>query len=307
MYGGVPGAVVFFPLDTPGTNTHMALDISPPSAEDASGGQRGLVSCLAVGSAPAAMAAELGCASLEILAVGTYAGDVGVYVTDPEWILGALESQRRAPPARAKYSAAYAVGGEGMCLCGWRVCEGNGIAQPHILFVATRQSNAILVYDTNYLYGMAHPFRFPRPPASDPALLARLPRLFRTPQRSTFDIDASGHDIVAGGPGNGDESTRRPLEVRTVSPRVSWDAHNDAVGSVAFHPASYALVLSACGARHWDTEPRCASPAHADTAACDAGAPHPDADALDAREEGGVCARAPHSLDARATITQWTA
>jgi len=96
-----------------------------------------------------------------------------------------------------------------------------------------RCSQHILVFDTNYLYGMANPYEFQLVSATERALVATLERPANNYQRLWFDIDHQGDFLVAG-----DEfgfirvwSWALILKqdfngARTVPPLSKWKAHN---------------------------------------------------------------------------------
>lgn len=202
LYGGLSGAVALIPLSIPGTNTHVTLDIN--TSEDPRGGQRGIVSTIAVGSAPLALDDSGGL--IEIIAVGTFAGDVGLYVTEPSWIEPLIEETVSPRHGSHKVVAAGAL-----CVAGWHMGSGSGIQQvrlclqlvfhpvhKHILFVSTRRSPHIHVLDTRYLYGMVEPFHFARL-GDETRLSALLQRnATDTHQRLWIDISDDGRWVVSG-------------------------------------------------------------------------------------------------------------
>ncbi|WFD49741.1 hypothetical protein GLX27_004426 [Malassezia furfur] len=223
LFGGLTSAVALCPLATPGANRHSVLDLAP-SQDSAGAGQSGIISALAPGWAPRVFDEENEGRPLEILAVGTFGGTIGLYVTDAHWLANAadvLYNEYGNPP---RHGASEVVPGHRVCLAGWRLAEGKGITQlawhptqRNILVVAARRSSFLYVYDTGYLYGTSTPFSFERRSTEDPALLAKLPRpAVDTHQRFWFDLDEHGDYIVTG-----DECGTIPL----VPPSLEWHAH----------------------------------------------------------------------------------
>jgi hypothetical protein len=95
--------IAIFDLSLPGINTHISLPLSPPkravSKGKAAAGQRGQISCLAV------VQDHFAGTSKELLAVGTFAGTIGIYHM-----------------GEGTYSA------EERCLVGWDECSA-GVTQ----------------------------------------------------------------------------------------------------------------------------------------------------------------------------------
>ncbi|PWY97146.1 hypothetical protein BCV70DRAFT_143124, partial [Testicularia cyperi] len=268
MYCGVYGGLAVVPLSQPGLNTHSSLPLSGAKGEG--GGQRGIVSALTT-------TAYAGDSEQELVAVGTYDGTVGIYAIHPASL-----------PAAADHTATVHNRDEARriaqrsCLAGWREVEGEGITQlkfhpalPHILFVASRKSDHICVYDTRYLFGNTNRWSFRpllQPSGSNAqrggALLARLYRPgSRTHQRLHFDIDWAGRMLAAGdqdgtiriwkidGSRFTDSAPESESEndedlLLTLEPVLVWQAHADAIGSVSFHPFQ-PWLLSVSGSRHW--------------------------------------------------------
>ncbi|KAI3623471.1 hypothetical protein CBS14141_003732 [Malassezia furfur] len=279
LFGGLTSAVALCPLATPGANRHSVLDLAP-SQDSAGAGQSGIISALAPGWAPRVFDEENEGRPLEILAVGTFGGTIGLYVTDAHWLANAadvLYNEYGNPP---RHGASEVVPGHRVCLAGWRLAEGKGITQlawhptqRNILVVAARRSSFLYVYDTGYLYGTSTPFSFERRSTEDPALLAKLPRpAVDTHQRFWFDLDEHGDYIVTG-----DEcgtiriwawdTIFRPVsDTALVPPSLEWHAHADAIGSTQFRPGHAHTLASTAGSRHWDTlHADGSSPADADS------------------------------------------
>ncbi|KAK7684384.1 hypothetical protein QCA50_012331 [Cerrena zonata] len=90
---------------------------------------------------------------------------------------------------------------------------------------------------------------------------ARRPDITETNQKIRFDIDLGGRYLAVGDQcgdismfnltSTGDD-TVLPYRPEGTKPLLQYHAHDDTVGSVAFHP-SRALLLSVSGSRHFDT------------------------------------------------------
>jgi len=225
------------PLACIGTNIHRALSLSKYSTSHPEAGQRGIVSALAIGKAPAMIERELQSDQLEVTAVATFANTVGIYVTEPSW-LAALEEQGSTWNSPV-LGTSCALPGESLCLCGWHIQEGQGVVQlawhplqRHILVVSMRRGTHLLVYDTSYLYGMSRPYEFPQLADDDPSLIARLERnCTGSHQRLYFDMDNRG-DCIAAGDEYGTVRLWQWSDVLAskdptipVAPRSQWQAH----------------------------------------------------------------------------------
>lgn len=266
LYCGLWSSLAVFPLSTPGLNAHSLIPLT--LGKRSSGGQRGIVSALATSHHPSGTTNEL-------VAVGTFSGTVGIYSFDPA-----------AFPGPTEHTANNTEEAEGLaqnsCLAGWREVEGDGVTQlkfhpcaPWVLFVASRRSDYIYVYDVRYLMGDTARWAF-RPLAQAAAgvrsahLLAKLRRPGgRSHQRLYFDVDWAGRWLASGDEegmihlwridtgrftdqGEPDTEFKGDAEVFELElmPDLSWKAHEDAVGSVSFHPYEPWLA-SVSGSRHW--------------------------------------------------------
>lgn len=264
LYGGITNAVALFPLCAVGNNTHLTLHLMSSSSQT-NGGHRGIVSALAIGSSPKTFQSQEVPELLEVTAVGTFSNKIGIYLTEPGWLADMVQSC--VDPSSPRLGGSNHLSGEQLCLCGFQVPEGKGIVQlawhpiyPEILVVALRRASALYVYDTSYLYGMSRPCHFGTPTSSSPTPMAKLHRDTRsTYQRLRFDMDSGGRFLVAG-----DEHglirvwtwssifARGRESMHAIKPIYEWRAHNDAVGSVQFHPLDPNCLVSVGGARHWD-------------------------------------------------------
>ncbi|KAF6767662.1 WD40-repeat-containing domain protein [Kalmanozyma brasiliensis GHG001] len=267
LYCGLYSALAVFPLSRPGLNTHSLIPLT--SGKRSVGGQRGIVSALAAAAHPSEP-------SQELVAVGTFSGNVAVYGFDPTTF-----------PEPTEHTAVQTTPGDdgeplaqSSCLAGWREVEGDGITQlklhpltPYVLFVASRRSDSIYVYDIRYLIGDTSRWQFR--PLAQPAggvrtahLLARLQRPGGSSnQRLYFDVDWAGRWLATGDQegiihiwridtgrftdhADVDGKDGQEPEALELTPDLSWKAHGDAVGSVSFHPYQ-SWLASVSGSRHW--------------------------------------------------------
>ncbi|WFC97493.1 hypothetical protein MYAM1_000207 [Malassezia yamatoensis] len=266
LYGGLTNAVAIYPLAYAGVNRHVALELGSELSETHEG-NCGIVSTLATGWAPRAFDEENCGVPLEILAVGTFSGFIGIYVSDPHWLASATETRKGTFVTPPRHGAEQTVSGASMFLTGWHVSEGSGISQVtwhpkhrEILVVAPRRADCLLVYDTSYFYGSGHLSDDAAISTQSRSLIARLKRpAGSTHQRFWLDMDSEGEFLAAG-----DEKGMiriwawESILTRTSSdchipPVLEWQAHQDAVGSVQFNQKDLHTLMSVSGARHWDS------------------------------------------------------
>lgn len=266
-------------MSNPGINTHTSLKLTPSrravSNGKASAGQRGQISCLTV------VQDHFAGTSQELLAVGTFAGSIGIYQMD-------LDNDKTSAEER--------------CLLGWNE-DSAGVTQvsvhhllfllapvlhsnfqqmtfhpgaPHILFVTSRRSNYIRAYDLQYI-GSRRSFLHTPPQIS---LLATFERLTssieskESQQRLGFHLDWAGRYLIAGDadgkiqiwdivlPSAGNDSEKdqqadsffgkilRKGEQASRSPFHQFKGADDVIASVMFHPTMSMIAITS-GARHW--------------------------------------------------------
>lgn len=230
LYCGLWSALAAFPLSRPGLNTHSSLPLV--AGKRSRGGQRGIISALTTAPDPANPAHDL-------VAAATFSGSVGIYDFDPT-----------AFPEPAEHTARHDEDmlAQTSCLAGWSEIEGDGITQlrfhpltPYVLFVASRRSNHIYVYDIRYLMGDSARWNFrplsqPAPGVRSAHLLAKLHRpAGASAQRLYFDIDWAGRWLASGD----DEGAIHLWRIDTgrftdsddaagqaeIKPDLSWMAH----------------------------------------------------------------------------------
>ncbi|PWN40674.1 hypothetical protein IE81DRAFT_214535 [Ceraceosorus guamensis] len=217
-------------------------------------GQRGLVSCVAIG-----WNWTTDGQGQQVLAVGTFAGTVGLY----------------HPGALTEASE---------CLfAGWREPDSRGISQlrfhptaPYILFISSRCTDRIQAYDLRYT-GSRPNFSSTAPRAASlggfSRRLAGSSSQVQSMQRLFFDVDWSGHWLLAGDlngrvsawrvskePGHDTElvdgdaaegfGDSAKILSYTWQASASWSTGSDAVATVSAHPL-LPLIVTASGARHW--------------------------------------------------------
>ncbi|KAJ7779598.1 WD40-repeat-containing domain protein [Mycena metata] len=126
--------------------------------------------------------------------------------------------------------------------------------RPHILYAAFRRRRAIYSWDLRADVNAPVTVYSPTGNVVDPLV-------GETNQKRRFDVDVAGRFLGVGDQeGNinifdlsatakeGPSTNNLPI----VTPRLTWRAHEDAIGGVSFHPARSAL-LSNSGSRHFQT------------------------------------------------------
>lgn len=175
---------------------------------------------------------------------------------------------------------------------------------PHILYAAYRRHEAIYSWDLRA--NVDAPIHIYRDSNTEG----------RTNQRIRFDIDSSGrwmstgnqrgdiymfdlHNDVANSTGEASPAS----DLRVVHPTMEFDAHNDAIGSVAFHPLRSTLI-SASGSRHFHPEDD--DNIHSETSS-DSDESGEDDDGTGARETSNVIKRLsrPHPVTLDSSIKLW--
>ncbi|KLO15902.1 WD40 repeat-like protein [Schizopora paradoxa] len=106
--------------------------------------------------------------------------------------------------------------------------------QPHLLYATQRRNDEILCWDIRQPFDVLCRFRR---------------KASRTNQKLLFDVDPSGQWLISGDEDGGICFFNMFSENSEATFR--FHAHNDAVGSVHFHP-SQSLLLSASGSRHFN-------------------------------------------------------
>ncbi|KAJ7606638.1 WD40-repeat-containing domain protein [Roridomyces roridus] len=112
-------------------------------------------------------------------------------------------------------------------------------AQPHILYAAFRRRSEIFSWD---LRDTTAPLKIYTPPSANDR---------ETNQKRRFDVDLAGRFLALG-----DQEGRVSvfdLAAEENTPRLTYTAHSDALGSVSFHPTKPTL-LSVSGSRHFHTD-----------------------------------------------------
>lgn len=114
LFCGVETSLACFAMVRPGTNTCSTLSLLPTRRAQGKHFQRGVISSIAVGPSYAASFAAGG----ELIAVGTFAGTVGIYARAGDAAPGEWTAAGRKP------SVAHEL-----CLAGWVEEEGTGVTQ----------------------------------------------------------------------------------------------------------------------------------------------------------------------------------
>ncbi|KAI9465183.1 WD40 repeat-like protein [Lactarius psammicola] len=124
--------------------------------------------------------------------------------------------------------------------------------KPHILYASFRRRNEICAWDPPWRHGDG------------------LGQIFETNQKMKFDIDLGGNllgiggqngninvfelvgDLIDSAEGSTDQAGAEVASPNmNVAPALEYHAHDDAVGSVAFHPL-HPILLAVSGSRHFD-------------------------------------------------------
>ncbi|KAF9074309.1 WD40-repeat-containing domain protein [Rhodocollybia butyracea] len=129
--------------------------------------------------------------------------------------------------------------------------------QPHLLYASFRRDMRIFCWDLRY--NVDQPSKIFGPMVSTAQAVFKEP----TNQKHRFDIDISGSYLSVGrqdgtiliydlNEGHSSELLDADHDTPlTIAPGLSFPAHQDSVGSVAFHPTS-ARLLSSSGSRNFD-------------------------------------------------------
>lgn len=115
MFAGLAGAVCIFNLSEPGTNTHTTLTTCA----------KGIVSAMAQGYMPLPGDDAL----TEVLAVGTYAGSVSIYITEPSAVEAAVDTQPQLLSSTSRYGSERNLQGDDLCVAEFRAEGGQGVIQ----------------------------------------------------------------------------------------------------------------------------------------------------------------------------------
>ncbi|EGN94812.1 hypothetical protein SERLA73DRAFT_187874 [Serpula lacrymans var. lacrymans S7.3] len=123
--------------------------------------------------------------------------------------------------------------------------------KPHMLYAAFRRQSSIYAWDLRG--NTSTPLRLSNPSSSNKSGL--------TNQKIRFDVDLAGRRLGVGGQDGNvslfdldietEADTVYEESVQEVEPSLTYEAHKDAVGSVAFHPLQ-SVLLSASGSRHFE-------------------------------------------------------
>ncbi|KAF7424697.1 hypothetical protein PC9H_010008 [Pleurotus ostreatus] len=119
-------------------------------------------------------------------------------------------------------------------------------AKPHLLYASFRRHSQIYVWDLRG--GVDEPICTLKPPEDMSP---------RTNQKLKFDLDASGKWLASGGPDGRIsvwdlDETASQSDSGILNAAHTFQAHEDSIGSVAFHPLD-SLLLSVSGSRHFDS------------------------------------------------------
>ncbi|KAG6918477.1 hypothetical protein DXG01_014104 [Tephrocybe rancida] len=130
--------------------------------------------------------------------------------------------------------------------------QGAEPVMPHIMYAAYRRHGPIYSWDIRTNVDV--PLNVFKPNTDSE----------RTNQKLRFDVDIGGSWLASGGPDgkismfglNEPDVLVEPSEdydTEEMSPALEFDAHTDAIGSVAFNPI-YPMLLSVSGSRHFQSD-----------------------------------------------------
>ncbi|KAJ6480378.1 WD40-repeat-containing domain protein [Mycena sanguinolenta] len=124
--------------------------------------------------------------------------------------------------------------------------------RPHILYAAFRRERAIYSWDLRADVNTPFEIYSPSPASGEPEEKGE------TNQKRRFDVDVMGRWLGIGDQEGavhifGLHSENEHDGGEAVSPTLTWNAHEDAIGSVSFHPTQ-PMLLSVSGSRHFHTE-----------------------------------------------------
>ncbi|WRT64862.1 uncharacterized protein IL334_001798 [Kwoniella shivajii] len=196
LYCGYENAIEVFDVASPGYDQGERLKLVYAKKEK--GGQKGIISAISF------------CPDYSgTFAAGSFSGSVSLYSEDT---------------GSTPVSHVEGVQGGGVTQIGWHPLN------PTIMFIASRRSSQIQIYDTRDLS----------------APLSSFTRDNSTNQRMAFDLDPWGRWLSSG-----DEfGTIKVWDITTMDPIPIFEEnlHRDAVGSVQFHPYQ-SLLLTCSGSR----------------------------------------------------------
>ncbi|KAJ7042201.1 WD40-repeat-containing domain protein [Mycena alexandri] len=222
LYCGFEDAIEVFDVGRPGEGTRLATSPSKKSRD----GLKGIISALAFSPSY----------DSDLYAAGSLA-------TTPGNIALFTETDGATP-------VNFVSGGPG---AGVTQLHFNPM-RPHILYAAFRRRRAIYSWDLRADVNTPVTVYSPTSNVVDPLL-------GETNQKRRFDVDITGRFLGVGdqegsinifdlsaAAGEGSSTDNLPI----VTPRLTWRAHEDAIGGVSFHPIRSAL-LSNSGSRHFET------------------------------------------------------
>ncbi|EIW56334.1 uncharacterized protein TRAVEDRAFT_170197 [Trametes versicolor FP-101664 SS1] len=240
LYCGFEDAIEVFDFNCPGEGTRLRTTPSKKSRD----GLKGIISALSFApdmSSGLYAAGTLSPSSPTSSNIAIFSEDTG---EAPVMFLGADDPQR---------GAGYGVRASVSQLM-------FNPARPYLMYASFRRMDTIFCWDLRADVGrpLAKYTTAPRP-------ISGKERRAATNQRLRFDIDYGGRWLSVGDEDGGisvfdlaaqpdpasGENAPQPSSTPRTTPIMQFDAHRDAVGSVAFHPLR-PLLLSVSGARHFE-------------------------------------------------------
>ncbi|KAJ7266406.1 WD40-repeat-containing domain protein [Mycena haematopus] len=226
LYCGFEDAIEVFDVGRPGPNKGTRLHTSP--SKKSRDGLKGIISALAF--SPSYDAADMYVAG----SLTATPGNIAVFT----------ESDGAVP-------VSFVAGGPG---AGVTQLHFNP-TRPYILYAAFRRRREIYSWDLRADVSAPVAIYSPSPPAEEREEGLQT----NTNQKRRFDVDVAGRWLGVGD----QEGTVHMFDLHSenenddggevVSPTLTWNAHEDAIGSVSFHP-THPVLLSVSGSRHFHTQ-----------------------------------------------------
>ncbi|GAA5834059.1 hypothetical protein JCM11251_003606 [Rhodosporidiobolus azoricus] len=204
LYCGFDNAIEIFDVSAPGA---AGTRLSTTPTRSSKSGQKGIISALAFSAGSTSTS--------PFLAAGSFGGTVGLYdPASPTPMFDLLYPTQRGGVTQLLFNP----------------------FSPHLLFVASRQSSSLDVFDLrNTKSIVSH---------------GKMKRSARTNQRMRFSIDPTGTWLAAGDQ-NGDVSifSAQPLPDQ-LEPVTTFSLSNEPLGATVFHP-SLPVLITCSGTRHF--------------------------------------------------------
>ncbi|KAF9228270.1 hypothetical protein BS17DRAFT_773386 [Gyrodon lividus] len=234
LYCGFEDAIEIFDVQRPGEGDRLQTTPSKKSKD----GLKGIISTIAFSLSPDYYAAG------SLTPASPASDNIGLFyesALEPVLSIGGVSGFEKGGVAQVMFSP----------------------TQPHMLYASFRRSEKVWGWD---LRGDAS---IPLCCLSSDSKSDEPTEKNLTNQKTRFDIDIGGrwlatgnqigkiaiYDLGFGGTVDGDDQDVEGFggEIRDIRPVLLYEAHDDTIGTVAFHP-SQAVLLSVSGSRHFEDE-----------------------------------------------------